>query len=281
MDVRLQREKAEAFRKMHQGPDVLVLPNAWDAASARIIEDAGFQAIATTSAGIAASLGYPDGERVSRQEMADVVKRIVRAVSTPVTADMEGGYGSTEEAAAATARAVIETGAIGFNFEDANDDPARPLLDAELHASRVRAARQAADSLGVPLVINARTDVYLKSVGDPASRLDEAIRRGNLYLASGADCIFVPGGFDPATIGTLCREIGGPVNILALKGIPGIKELGRLGVRRVSVGSGMMRAAMTLVRRAATELLQTGTYSAFAEGAISHAEMNKLLDRRA
>jgi 2-methylisocitrate lyase-like PEP mutase family enzyme len=280
MDPSVQRDKAETFRKMHQGPEVLVLPNAWDAAGARVLEDAGFQAIATTSAGIACSLGYPDGQRISREEMAGAVARIVRAVSVPVTADMEGGYGSTEEAATATARSVVETGAIGFNFEDANDDPARPLLDADLHASRVRAARQAADSQGVPLVINARTDVYLKSVGDPAWRFGETIRRGNLYLAAGADCIFVPGVLDAPTIGALCREIAGPVNILAIKGVPPINELGRLGVRRVSVGSGLMRAAMTLVRRAARELLESGTYSAFSEGAISHAEMNKLLDRR-
>jgi 2-methylisocitrate lyase-like PEP mutase family enzyme len=177
--------------------------------------------------------------------------------------------------------AVIEAGGIGLNLEDANDDPERPVLDAELHARRVRAARHAADSEGVPIVINARTDIYLKSVGDAASRLKETVRRGNLYIEAGADCVFVPGAIDPATIGELCRKIAGPVNILAIKGVPPIQELGRLGVRRVTVGSGFMRAAMTLVRKAALELLESGTYSAFSEGAISHAEMNKLLSARA
>jgi len=274
------RTKAEKFRQMHLGPDVLVLTNAWDAASALILEGAGVQAIATTSSGIAGSLGYPDGQYISREQMAEAVSRIVRVVSVPVTADMERGYGLTEEAAATTVRAVIKAGAIGLNLEDSSGDASRPLVDAELHASRVRAARQAADSEGVPVVINARTDVYLKSAGEPSSRLSEAIRRGNLYLEAGADCIFVPGVVDVATIGTLCREIRGPVNIIAIKGVPPIPELGRLGVRRVSVGSGFMRAAMTLVRKAAADVLATGTYSSFIDGAITGAEMNGLLSGR-
>jgi 2-methylisocitrate lyase-like PEP mutase family enzyme len=280
MDLASLRTKAEKFRKMHDGPDVLTLTNAWDAASALILEGAGVQAIATTSSGIAGSLGYPDGQYISREEMAEAVSRIVRVVSVPVTADMERGYGLTEEAAAATVRAMIKAGAIGLNLEDSSGDASRPLVDAELHASRLRAARQAADSEGVPVVINARTDVYLKNAGEPASRLSESIRRGNLYLEAGADCVFVPGVIDTATIGTLCREIRGPVNILAIKGVPPIPELGRLGVKRVSVGSGLMRAAMTLVRRAATELLETGSHSSFSDGPITGAEMNRLLAER-
>lgn len=280
MDLASLRTKAEEFRKMHDGPDVLILTNAWDAASALILEGAGVEAIATTSSGIAGSLGYPDGQYISREEMAEAVSRIARVVSVPVTADMERGYGLTEEAAATTVRAVIKAGAIGLNLEDASGDASRPLVDAELHASRLRAARQAADSEGVAVVINARTDVYLKSVGEPSSRLSEAIRRGNLYLEAGADCVFVPGVVDVATIGTLCREIKGPVNILAIKGVPPIPELGRLGVSRVSVGSGLMRAAMTLVRRAATELLETGSHSSFSDGPITGAEMNRLLAER-
>jgi len=280
MELILQKAKAEAFRNMHYGPGVLVLTNAWDAASARVLEEAGVQAIATTSAGIAFSLGYPDGQRIRREEMAAAVSRIVRAVSVPVTADMEGGYGVTEEAAAATVRAVIETGAIGLNLEDATGDPERPMLDAEAHAARIRAARQAADSQGIPIVINARTDIYLKSVGEPASRLNESIRRGNLYIEAGADCVFVPGATDPAAIESLCRGIAGPVNIIAIKGVPPIHELGRLGVKRVSVGSGLMRAAMTLVRKAAAELLESGTHSSFTEAVITGAEMNKLFSGR-
>jgi len=276
MDIALQKAKAEAFRNMHHGPGILVLTNAWDAASARVLEEVGVQAIATTSAGVAFSLGYPDGQRIRREEMAAAVSRIVRAVSVPVTADMEGGYGVTEEAAASTVRAVIEAGAIGLNLEDATGDPERPVLDADAHAARIRAARQAADSQGIHVVINARTDIYLKSVGEPASRLNESIRRGNLYVEAGADCVFVPGATDPATIESLCREIAGPVNIIAIKGVPPIHELGRLGVKRVSVGSGLMRAAMTLVRKAAAELLESGTYSSFTEAVITGAEMNKL-----
>src|SRR5262245_977749 len=215
MDVALQKSKAEAFRKMHRGPGILVLTNAWDAASAKVLEDAGVRAIATTSAGIASTLGHPDGYGLNREEMAAAVGVIARAVSVPVTADIESGYGADEESAAATARSVIYAGAIGLNLEDASGEPARPVLDAGVHASRVRAARRGADSQGVPLVINARTDIYLKKIGEPGSRLRESIRRGNLYLEAGADCVFVPGLTDPATIETLCREIAGPVNILA------------------------------------------------------------------
>lgn len=280
MDLAAQKNKAETFRKMHQGPDVLVLPNAWDGASARILEDAGACAIATTSSGVAASLGYPDGQRITREDMTAAVARIVRAVSIPVTADMESGYGPTEDAAASTVQAVIDAGAVGLNLEDASHDPVNPVLDAGLNAGRVRAARQIADSLGVPIVINARTDVYLKNVSDPSARLSEAIRRGNLYLEAGADCVFVPGVIDASTISSLCREISGPVNVLAVKGTPSVQELGRLGVRRVTVGSGLMRAAMTLVRKAATELLESGTYSSFSEDTISGADMQKLLSAR-
>jgi 2-methylisocitrate lyase-like PEP mutase family enzyme len=266
MDLASLVAKADTFRNMHRGPGVLVLTNAWDAASARVLEDAGVQAIATTSAGIARALGHPSGYGLVREEMADAVSLIVRAVSVPVTADMESGYGTDEEAAAATALAVIDAGAIGLNLEDASGDPAKPVVDAELHASRLRAARQAADSQGVPIVINARTDIYLKNIGEPSSRLHESIRRGNLYLEAGADCVFVPGATDPTTIESLCREIAGPVNILALKGVPAIPTLGRLGVRRLSVGSGLMRAAMTAVSKAVAELLESGTYTSLIGG---------------
>src|SRR5262249_24631685 len=164
------------------------------------------------------------------------------------------------------ARSVIDAGAIGLNLEDASGEPARPVLDAGVQASRVRAARRAADSQGVPLVINARTDIYLKKIGETGSRLPESIRRGNLYLEAGADCAFVPSLTDPATIETLCREIAGPVNILAMRGVPPIHELEQLGVKRLSVGSGLMRAAMTMVRKAVAELLESGTYSSFTDG---------------
>jgi 2-methylisocitrate lyase-like PEP mutase family enzyme len=249
--------KAAQFRQLHQGPAILVLPNAWDVATARIFEQAGFPALATTSAGIALSLGYPDGEQISRGEMLEVVARIARSVSIPVTADMEGGYGAGVADAEATARGVLAAGAIGLNFEDKHGGA---LLDVESQAERIRAMRRVADGAGVHLVINARTDVYLLQVGAPETRFDETVRRANIYRDAGADCLFVPGWFEAETIAALAKSIRGPLNILALSGMPPAAELERLGVARMSSGSGPMRAAMGYTRRLAEELKQHGTY---------------------
>jgi len=279
MDLKTQQQRAEAFRRLHHGPGTLALPNAWDVASARILEAAGFPAIATTSAGVANSLGYPDGQQISRDEMAAVVARIAASVSVPVSADMEAGYGETEESAAETVRAAISAGAIGINLEDGRRGPARSLIDLDVQVSRVRAARAAASSAGVPIVINARTDVYLAAVGEESERLEHAILRGNAYLEAGADCVFVPGPIDRETIAALARGISGPINILAIKGVPSIAELQSLGVARVSVGSGFHRATMAYLRRAADELMSAGTYTAFTETTIPYAELNKLLIR--
>jgi 2-methylisocitrate lyase-like PEP mutase family enzyme len=269
--------KALQFAALHRGPNILVLPNAWDAASARIFEAAGFSAIATTSAGIAFSLGRPDGQRIGRYQMLAVVKRIAHLVSIPVTADMEAGYGGTPEAVADTAHAVLEAGAVGMNLEDEPPDH-QSLFDVSLQTEKIQAVREMAASMGVPFVLNARTDVFLRAVGEPAGRLDHAIRRANAYRAAGADCLFVPGVSDRETIGRLAREIQGPINILAVADSPPLAELQQLGVARVSVGSGPMRASLTLTRRIANELLQSGTYSSFTESAIPYAEVNQLFE---
>src|SRR5450432_3168104 len=172
-----QAAKAEKLRQLHYGPGILVLPNAWDAASARIFEDAGFPAIATTSAGIAFSLGYPDGQRIPRDEMLSQIARIARAVNVPATADVEGGYGARPEDAAQTARDVIAAGAVGLNLEDATGDPDHPLADLALQVEKIKAIIAAGKSANVRLVLNARTDVYLAQVGAPESRYAEALRR--------------------------------------------------------------------------------------------------------
>ena len=275
MDPR--KSKAEAFRALHHGPKALVLPNAWDAASARIFEIAGFPALATTSAGIAFSLGYPDGQRITRQEMLSVVARITSKVAVPVTADMEAAYGETAEAAELTAAGVIEAGAVGLNLEDAKDDPAHPLVDLSLQIEKIRAIRGAGDAIGVPLVLNARTDVYLKAVGPVEKRYDEALRRAVAFRDAGADCIFIPGVKDPDTISRFVRDLQYPINILAVPGSPSVPELQKLGVARVTVGSGPMRATMGLVRSIADELRTSGTYHTM-ESAIPHAEMNRLME---
>jgi 2-methylisocitrate lyase-like PEP mutase family enzyme len=279
MTTNALREKAERLRALHAGPRILVLCNAWDAASARIVEEAGFPALATTSAGIANSLGYADGERISREEMAQAVARITRAVSIPVTADMEAGYGPTPEAAAETARAAIAAGAVGMNLEDALEE--RNFIDIALQSDRVRAARQAGEQIGVPLVINARTDVYLARLGSPDEQFAEAVRRANAYREAGADCLFLPGIADAAVIARLVREINGPINILAGPSAPAVGELERMGVRRVSMGSGPMRATMALTQRIARELAESGTYASFTRDTISYVEANRLVAGRA
>jgi len=265
-----QREKARRFHELHRSGGILVLPNAWDAASARVFELAGARAIATTSAGVAASFGYPDGEQVSGALMIGAVERIVAAVDVPVSVDAEAGYGASVDAVCDTARAVLAAGAVGVNLEDALRDPA-------LLVERIGAVREVAAGAGVPLFVNARTDVFLRG-GDPAAQFEDGVSRLRAYQAAGADGLFAPGLADAATIRRLVAALERPVNILAFPGVPPVRELERLGVARVSVGSGPMRATLGLARRIAEELLGAGTYVSFAD-APSHGEVNAMFSR--
>jgi len=272
-----QRAKAKRFLELHTSGRLLVLPNAWDAGSARIFEHAGFQALGTTSAGVALSLGYPDGERVSRAEMLEVARRIASAVAIPVTADLEAGYGSAVSDAVETARGAIAAGAVGMNFEDSTSDDR--LVDLAAQVERIQAIKKLAEAEKIAFVLNARTDVFLLGVGEPAGRFDEAVRRANAYREAGADCLFVPGVTDAETIGRLVRAITGPLNVLAGRDTPRIAELERLGVARVSVGSGPMRATLALTQRIAQELRERGTYAGFTEGTPPLRDFNRLFDR--
>ena len=271
-----QKRKAESFLAMHTGGDVLLLPNVWDAASARIVEESGYPAIATTSAGIAAAQGFPDGQAINRDRMISVVAQIVQSVNVPVSADVEAGYGNKPEDAAQTTREVIAAGAIGLNLEDASGDRQHPLVELSLQLEKLRAVREIADKLRVQLVLNARTDVYLLQVGDPAQHYDETLRRVQAFRDAGADCVFVPGLKDAATIGRLVSDVHCPVNVLAGPGALSVSELKALGVRRISLGSGPMRASLGLMRRLAEEFKTEGTYSAL-DDAPSHAEVNVLM----
>jgi len=279
MDISEQIRRAQAFRAMHDGRELLLLPNVWDIAGARIIEDAGFGAVATTSAGIAFALGYPDGQKISREQMLGAVGRIARAVKVPVTADVESGYGSLPEDVARTAVAVIEAGAVGMNLEDAPGESGNLLAELPAQLAKIRAMREAAANHGVHLVLNARTDVYLLQVGDPAGRYDETVRRLSAYRDAGADCVFAPGLRDAPTIKRLVDDLKCPVNILAGPGSPSVGELQAAGVARVSLGSGPMRAALGTLRRIAQELKTSGTYESLAD-APTHGEMNQLLTRK-
>jgi len=280
MDLRVQAEKAERFRKLHGGPRILALPNAWDVASARILEEAGHPAIATSSAAVAFSLGYPDGQRISRDEMLEMVARIARAVHVPVTADMESGYGTTVKDMVETAKAVIAAGGIGMNLEDVTGDDESSHVDLTLQVQKIRAIRETSSSLGVPLVINARTDVYLMPIGEAATRFERTVERLRAYREAGADCVFAPGVSDRDTIAKLVKAIAAPLNILVSANCPSLVELQKIGVARVSAGSAVMRATLGLVRRIGKEFMEKGTYDSLFSGAIPFAELNQMMGRQ-
>ena len=280
MDVRIQAEKAERFRKMHGGPHILGLPNAWDVASARILEEARYPAIATSSAGIAFSLGYADGQRVSRDQMLEVVGRIAHAVRVPVTADMEAGYGTTVNDMEETAKAVIAAGAIGMNLEDVTGEDESSQVDTAQQVEKIRAIRATSSSHGVPLVLNARTDIYLMPIGEAATRFERAVERLRAYRQAGADCVFAPGVSDRDTIPKLVKAIAAPLNILISPNCPSLTELEKMGVARVSAGSALMRAALGLVRRIGKEWMEAGTSNSLFDGAVPFAELNQMMGRQ-
>jgi len=281
MNIREQAQKAEQFRKLHHGPRLLLLPNAWDVVSARILVECGHPAIATSSAAVAFSLGYPDGQRISREEMLEVAGRIARAVDVPVTADLEAGYGTTAKDMVETVEAAIEAGVIGMNLEDVTGDEEGSCVDLPLQVEKIRAVSDAAKALGVPFVLNARTDIYLMPIGPEATRFERTVERLRAYRDAGASCLFAPGVYDRETIAKLVNAVEAPLNILASPACPPIAELERIGVARVSAGSGLMRAALGLVRRIGKEMIESRSCETMFAGSIPHAELNRMMMRRA
>jgi len=275
-NIEKQNAKASTLLTMHHGSKLLLLPNAWDVASARIFEESGFGAIATTSAGVAFSLGYPDGQKISKEEMFARIGRIARAVKVPVTADVESGYGNRPEDAGQTAREVIAAGAVGMNLEDASHGSGAPLVDLSLQLEKIQAVKEAAMKARALFVLNARTDVYLLAVGPPEKRYAEALKRLAAFRDAGAECVFIPGVGDAATISNFVRDLQCPINILGGPGSLSIPELEKLGVARVSLGSGPMRATLGLLQRMSAELQAAGTYNSF-EGAPPHGKVNEML----
>lgn len=261
----IQKEKAELFHKYHYGNEILVLLNSWDNGSSKLIEAIGYKAIATTSMGVAASLGYPDCEVITLSEMLEVITGIVNSVQVPVTVDIEAGYGINTSEVIESVKKIIATGIVGINIED-SIDLSPVLIDENEFCERISAIRALSDSLGFHLVINARTDSFYTSSGSQQEKLSESIKRGNKYREAGADCIFVQPVSDRETIKTLVKEINAPINILANPTIGTgspltIKELQDLGVARVSLGSGLMKATLALVKKVADELNEKGTYN--------------------
>ncbi len=280
MHLKSQREKAEDFRALHHGKRILILPNGWDVPSARVFEDAGFPAIATSSAGMLVSLGYPDGEVIGRDEFVSAVGRIAKALSVPLSADVVAGFGKTTKDVLVTVKAILKTGAVGINIEDFTH-ATKKLYPIERQMENVRAIRKLGEITGVPLVINARTDALRFAEGDEAARFKEAVRRATAYRDAGADCVYPMGLTDAASIGNFVKALDCPINVMVRKGLPPIGELERLGVARVSFGPGPSYAAMGLLKRAAKEVLERGTYENLIEGAITFDELNALAIPRA
>jgi 2-methylisocitrate lyase-like PEP mutase family enzyme len=261
----IQKEKAELFLKYHHDKEILVLLNSWDSGSSKLVEACGYKAVATTSMGISASMGYPDCEVIQLSEMIEVITGIVNAVQVPVTADIEAGYGKNLNEIIESVKKIIATGIVGINIEDSNN--LNPVLtDVMEFCERISAIRALSDSLGFHLVINARNDTFYTSSGTTLEKLSEAIRRGNKYREAGADCIFVQPVWERETISTLVKEINAPVNILANPsngaGLPpSVRELQDLGVARLSLGSSVMKATLALIKKIAGELSEKGNYN--------------------
>jgi len=278
--VKAQKGKAEEFRELHHGKRILILPNGWDVPSARVFEDAGFPAIATSSAGLLVSLGYPDGEVIGRDEFVSAVGRIARVLSVPLSADIVAGFGKTTKDVLITVKAILKVGAVGINIEDFTH-ATKKLYPIERQVENVKAIRSLGETKGIPLVINARTDALRFAEGDEGARFKEAVRRATAYRDAGADCVYPMGLTDQASIAAFVLALDFPVNVMVRKGLPEISELERLGVARVSFGPSPSYAAMGLLKRAAKEVLEKGTYENLTEGAITFDELNALAVRRA
>ena len=266
-----QATNAQKFRALHQPGNPVVLPNAGDAAMAALVERAGFPAVATSSAGIAWARGYPDGEVIRRDAMLNAVREIAGAVSVPVSADMETGYGESPDTVAETVRLTWAAGAIGLNLEDGVGHAS--VIDLERGKDRITAARAAS----ADMVINARTDVYFAQEIAPEDKLAEAIRRSNTYLEAGADCAFIIAVTSPDDVRTLVQEINGPVNVIGGPGALDINALTDMEISRVSLGGGMSRAMFGFVDRCLADIRHGGTLTFLKDG-IPHREMNGLLE---
>lgn len=254
---------------------MLILPNAWDVPSARIFEDAGFPAVATSSAGMMVSLGYPDGETIPLHELVPAVGRIARVLTVPLSVDVVGGFGAVPAQVTATIKELIGAGAIGINIEDFVHET-KQLLPIEHQLGGLKRLKDLRETLGVPFVINARTDAFRYAPGDEAARLNEAIRRGMAYRDLGVDCVYPMGLTDASSISAYVKALNFPVNVMVRKGLPPVSELQRMGVARLSFGPSGSYAAMGLLKRASREVLEKGTYENLVDGAISFDELNAL-----
>ena len=273
------RNRAETFQNLHINGDTFIMANAWSAGSAVLLEEAGFKAIGTTSAGIAFNHALADSEGAVSFELAlDETKRISEAVNIPVSMDAENGYGDSSELVSKNMKKIVATSVVGANIEDYTGKNDKPLYDRKLAIERIYAAKEAVNNIGYPFVLTARTDCFLTK---HPTALKESIYRVNQYLEAGADCLFVPGIKDIETIKTLVKETNGPVSVvMGLSGSPiSLSELKNAGVARISIGGSLARATYGLIRRASKEMLENGTFE-FSNEQIADSELCNLFSQQ-
>jgi 2-methylisocitrate lyase-like PEP mutase family enzyme len=274
-----QAAKAERFRALHHDPKLLVLPNIWDPFGARLLVAQGYPAVATASSAIAWSLGYDDGQLITFEMMLDVIRRIADSVDVPVTADIERGYAESPDDVAENVLRVIDAGAVGINFEDGKYEGG-PLCDIELQCRRIRAMRAVADVERLPLVINARIDVYLGGFdGSASDKLAETIKRGQAYIDAGADCLFPIMLTDGDSLAKLREETGAFINVYATADTPPMQELEKIGISRLSLGTGLFKAGATAMRAVARELMGYGPYDRFTSDAMQSREIIEFISK--
>jgi len=266
-------ETAAIFHRLHAGPEPLLLPNAWDAGSARLMESLGAKAVATTSAGVAWTHGYPDGDVLPVRLLISAVAAIARAIRVPLTVDVEGGYSDDPAAVEETVAKVVEAGAVGINIEDGSSAP-------DLLCLKIEHAKRAGQHFGVDLFVNARTDVYLRGLAPEGKRAAEALTRARLYRDAGASGLFVPGVCEPSEIRAIAAGAGLPLNVMAWPGLPAAAELAQLGVRRLSAGSGIAQALWGKAAALAGEFLKSGKSEPLGDGAMAYAAINALFGQR-
>jgi 2-methylisocitrate lyase-like PEP mutase family enzyme len=262
--------QAAAFRALHAGPELLILPNVADAGGARLMESLGARAIATTSSGLAWAHAWPDGDRLPIDTHAAAVREIERAVKLPITVDAEGGYAREPAAVAEAVVRLIDAGAVGINLEDGSET-------AEATCAKIEAIKGAARRAGFDLFVNTRTDVFLRRLA-PGREVEETLSRARLYAGAGADGLFIPGAADPAAIKAIAEAVPLPLNVMAVPGLPPVAELAALGVRRLSAGGAIVQAAWGLTRRLAESFLQ-GDLSELFAGAMGYADLNGVMSR--
>jgi len=285
LDKGIIKQKADHFLKLHNASEILILPNVWDAASTKIFEIEKFKAIGTTSAGIAAAMGCPDGQKMNFDDSLLIIKRIIECTNLPVSVDIEAGYSDSAAGVVETVQKVIEIGAVGINLEDSTGDcsgnPSNALYDIDSQCEKISAIREMARKENIHLVINARTDVFLVSNDDTKDNIEHTVKRANCYKEAGADCVFVPdvGDLDKTIISKLVNEIDVPLNIIAGKNTPPIQEIEKIGVARVSFGPRAMRAAFDLIRSIAKEVQNKGTYTQMTGDGITYSEVNQWFEK--